>query len=167
MRTFVSFLATFGTVRLVTHGIRGRWLPLHNIVLGASDAESAAPPLHIHHLVLGIFSLTAAGYGALLRGDHPWRRRIAPLYGAGVALTFDEFALWLHLRDDYWSSEGRSSVDVAIALAATFGIFAGSPLFWNRALGEVLASPTGTGHAGPSRVPPSAGRPGAARGNGG
>jgi hypothetical protein len=41
-------------------------------------------------------------------------RAIAAVYGASAALTLDEFALWLDLEDDYWSKEGRKSVDVAI-----------------------------------------------------
>ncbi|HUY97642.1 MAG TPA: hypothetical protein VMW47_08510 [Verrucomicrobiae bacterium] len=155
MRVFLSFLATFGTVRLVTHGIRGGWLPLRNIEVGGGADRQGAPPLHLHHLVLGILSLTGAGYLALTRTDHSWRRRLAPWYGAGVALTFDEFALWLHLRDDYWSQEGRTSVDAVVALAASFGLLAGSPMFWNRALGEVLASP---GH-GADPVPEPVRRP--------
>ncbi len=155
MRVFVSFLATFGTTRLVTHGIRGGWLPLRNIVVGggADDREHGAQPLHIHHMVLGIACLTGAGYGALLRVDHRWRRRIAPWYGAGVALTFDEFALWLHLRDDYWSHEGRTSIDAVAGLAAAFGLLAGSPLFWRRAIGEVLATPGRGGGAVPQPPP--------------
>jgi len=27
------------------------------------------------------------------------------LYGAGAALTLDEFALWLNLEDDYWDAK--------------------------------------------------------------
>ena len=26
-------------------------------------------------------------------------------------LTLDEFALWLNLQDDYWTKEGRESID--------------------------------------------------------
>ena len=41
-----------------------------------------------------------------------------PLFGVGAALTLDEFALWLHLRDVYWERAGRRSVDVVLAAAA-------------------------------------------------
>ena len=37
-----------------------------------------------------------------------------------MGLTLDEFALWLHLEDVYWSEEGRSSVD-AVIFAAIIG----------------------------------------------
>ena len=39
----------------------------------------------------------------------------ALLYGVGAALTLDEFALCLNLRDVYWAREGRESFE-ALAL---------------------------------------------------
>ncbi len=36
------------------------------------------------------------------------------LFGVGAALTIDEFALWLFLRDVYWEAQGRTSVDAVI-----------------------------------------------------
>jgi hypothetical protein len=145
MRVLTSFLATFGTVRVITHGIRNQWLPLGNIVL--SRKKRKGPPLHVHHMVWGILTLTVCGYTALLQTGHPWRRRLAPIYGAGVALTYDEFALWLHLEDDYWTKQGRDSVDAVVLLSALFGLASASPLFWQRALSEVAqaAAPGGPG----------------------
>jgi hypothetical protein len=47
--------------------------------------------------------------------------RIAALaYGAAMALTFDEFGMWLHLGGSYWQ---RASVDAVIVVAAVFGLF--------------------------------------------
>jgi hypothetical protein len=55
---------------------------------------------------------------------------MAILYGAGAALTLDEFALWLNLRDVYWSAEGRSSIDAIILFGAFLAASAwGAPLF--------------------------------------
>ncbi len=39
------------------------------------------------------------------------------MFGLGTALVLDEFALILHLRDVYWSNEGRISID-AVFIAA-------------------------------------------------
>jgi hypothetical protein len=36
------------------------------------------------------------------------------LFGAGAALTLDEFALWLNLEDDYWTAKGRESIDAVV-----------------------------------------------------
>jgi hypothetical protein len=50
----------------------------------------------------------------------PWFEVLAGLFGVGVGLTLDEFALWLYLDDVYWAEEGRSSVD-AVVFAAIIG----------------------------------------------
>ena len=52
--------------------------------------------------------------------NSPWFEILAGLFGIGVGLTLDEFALWLHLEDVYWAEEGRSSVD-AVIFAAIIG----------------------------------------------
>jgi hypothetical protein len=39
---------------------------------------------------------------------------LAVAFGIGAALTLDEFALWLYLRDVYWCPEGRSSIDATL-----------------------------------------------------
>ena len=49
-------------------------------------------------------------------------RLVSLLYGAGAALTLDEFALWLNLRDVYWAKEGRASIDVVILFGALLSI---------------------------------------------
>jgi hypothetical protein len=55
------------------------------------------------------------------------------LYGVGAALTLDEFALWLNLRDVYWSAEGRSSIDAIILFGALLSASAwGAPLLQSR-----------------------------------
>lgn len=40
------------------------------------------------------------------------------LYGAGAAMTLDEFALWLNLKDVYWSREGRESIEAGLVFVA-------------------------------------------------
>lgn len=104
----LSFLITFLTVRLITHRIRsGRpLLFFRNISRGDT---------HIHHLVPGILLLLVSGY-VLAALDVP-REWPAAVYGIGAALTLDEFALWLHLKDVYWEREGRTSIDAVIVFA--------------------------------------------------
>jgi len=36
------------------------------------------------------------------------------IYGMAAALTLDEFALWLNLRDVYWAREGRASIEAIL-----------------------------------------------------
>ncbi|HEY2765697.1 MAG TPA: hypothetical protein VGJ13_17055 [Pseudonocardiaceae bacterium] len=107
----VAFLLTFLGVRGITKWIRaGRRGPFRNTRFGG---------VHVHHQVYGIFLMLAAATGEFTyRPDRPWVQLLAVLFGMGAALTLDEFALWLHLEDVYWTAEGRRSVNaVLIALA--------------------------------------------------
>jgi hypothetical protein len=45
---------------------------------------------------------------------------LAALFGAGAALTLDEFALWFNLDDVYWTKNGRASID-AILVGGALG----------------------------------------------
>jgi hypothetical protein len=95
---------------------------------------------HVHHLVFGILILLAVGYAWLSEigvgeGDSSLlaSRLLSILYGVGAALTLDEFALWLNLRDVYWSPEGRASVDAIVLFGALLAAGAwGAPLFSSR-----------------------------------
>jgi hypothetical protein len=62
------------------------------------------------------------GIAQLAAPLHPlvWRSIPAGVFGVGTALVLDEFALILHLRDVYWSNEGRLSIDaVFVAVGVT------------------------------------------------
>jgi hypothetical protein len=55
-----------------------------------------------------------------------WHAGFAALFGVGAALVLDEFALMLHLRDVYWSSAGRVSIDaVFLAVGVTMLLLIG------------------------------------------
>src|ERR1700691_3614391 len=101
-----AFFTTFAGVRGITHAIRAERGPFRNITPGGR---------HIHHMTFGITGLLSVGYLWLLEiGTNEQRRasRITSLvYGSGAALTLDEFALWLNLEDDYWTVQGRESID--------------------------------------------------------
>ena len=58
--------------------------------------------------------------GYAVNPTSPWNEILAALFGIGAGLTLDEFALWIHLRDVYWTEEGRSSFD-AVVVAAVIG----------------------------------------------
>jgi hypothetical protein len=106
-------LLSFGFIRFSTRMIRAEvsWWP-GNVTPGG---------LHIHHLVFGIVMMMFAGFAAFaVQPSSPWFEICAGVFGVGMGLTLDEFALWLHLEDVYWSEEGRSSVD-AVVFAAIIG----------------------------------------------
>jgi hypothetical protein len=77
--------------------------------------------VHLHHLVWGICLLLISGFlGFALDPGSPWNEIFAAAFGIGAGLTLDEFALWVRLKDVYWTEEGRSSLD-AVVVAALFG----------------------------------------------
>ena len=127
----VSFFLTFAGVRGVVFAIEHQIPPFHFIQQGGR---------HIHHLVFGILILLLVGYGWLAdigTGEDSssilLSRLMSILYGVGAALTLDEFALWLNLRDVYWSAEGRSSIDAIILFGALLSASAwGAPLLRSR-----------------------------------
>jgi uncharacterized membrane protein len=78
--------------------------------------------LHVHHLVFGIILMLLAGFLLAVQIASPGLEIVAALFGIGAGLTLDEFALWLHLEDVYWSDEGRSSVDAVVIAALVAGL---------------------------------------------
>jgi hypothetical protein len=125
----VSFLLTFVGVRILVHRIATHEGIFQWVVVRGT---------HIHHLVWGILILLLVGYGWLAdlgRSHTPisifFGRLMAVGYGAGAALTLDEFALWLNLSPDaYWTRQGRLSIDAVILFGALLAVGAwGSPFF--------------------------------------
>jgi hypothetical protein len=107
----ISFGVTFGVTRFITHSIRSdRFSWLGNVEAGDT---------HIHHLVWGICLLLISGLLAI--AVQPPLGVTAIVFGIGAALTLDEFALWLHLDDVYWSEQGRQSIDAVIVFAIVTG----------------------------------------------
>jgi hypothetical protein len=75
--------------------------------------------VHIHHLVWGICLMMFAGFLAFAMPlKSPWWHICAIAFGIGVGFTLDEFALWVRLKDVYWSEEGRSSLDAVVVATA-------------------------------------------------
>ena len=66
-------------------------------------------------MVIGVVLMATVGILLIaLAPEEALAQILALLFGAGVALTLDEFALILHLQDVYWRKEGRLSVDAVI-----------------------------------------------------
>ncbi len=137
----IAFIATFTITRTITLRIRAR----------ATSASAEAEPskvkdvyiggVHIHHQVWGILLILLVG--VLLLRYQPegfWLNAAGVAFGIGAALTLDEYALWLHLDDVYWSEEGRKSID-AVLIAGALGIallLGASPVDWSSSTADEL-----------------------------
>jgi hypothetical protein len=113
---FTVFLLTFIASRVLVILIMGRKIPDLFLHMGQT---------HVHHLNYGIFLLCVVG-GLQLFFQVTERERwwCAVAYGFGLALTFDEFGMWLHLGGGYWQ---RASFDAVIVVASFFGMVAFAP----------------------------------------
>ena len=68
-------------------------------------------------------------------------RLMSLLYGVGAALTLDEFALWLNLKDTvYWTRQGRASLDAVMLFAAALLIGIWGRNFLKALPGEIFRS---------------------------
>jgi hypothetical protein len=86
---------------------------------------------HIHHLVWGILLLLTMGYlGMAVDFGSPWAELVAIAFGIGMGLTLDEFALWLNLKDVYWSEKGRQSIDAVVVTTTVLVITLLGLQFW-------------------------------------
>jgi hypothetical protein len=121
--SWAAFATTFIGLRSLTHWIRAGH--------GPSGGGMSVGGRHFHHYNIGIATLGVVGaIGS--RGDEKHRRHpaTAVAYGSAMAMIVDELALLLDLKDVYWASDGRKSVDVAVTvIAAGALIVAGLPLW--------------------------------------
>jgi hypothetical protein len=112
-----SFLVSFLFIRTSARLIRSprvSWWP---------GSVSTKGGLHLHHLVWGIGLLLISGFlDFALAPTSPWVEVLAGLFGVGAGLTLDEFALWVHLEDVYWSEDGRASLDAVVVAALVAGL---------------------------------------------
>ncbi|MGH8217395.1 MAG: hypothetical protein ACREUT_02310 [Steroidobacteraceae bacterium] len=108
-----AFILTFIAARMLVLLIMARRIPNMYFFLSGT---------HVHHLNYGIFLLAAVGAYLLL--GRPAGKALggaALAYGVALALTFDEFGMWLHLGGSYWQ---RASVDAIVVVAAVLGLIA-------------------------------------------
>jgi hypothetical protein len=133
-----GFILSFAFIRMSTRIMRSprfAWWP------GSVVSDSG---VHIHHLVFGICLMILAGTLGFASYDvPPWFEISAALFGIGVGLTIDEFALWVYLDDVYWAEEGRKSVDATVIAAAgmLLLLFGFEPFdFTTSSTGEVISS---------------------------
>jgi hypothetical protein len=112
----VAFVVTFICARLMTFLIMSKRIP---------DLYLRLAGTHVHHLNYGIFLLGIVGAYLLFTRVGPREKIVAGVtYGIGLALTFDEFGMWLHLGGGYWQ---RASFDAIVVLASVLSLIAYAP----------------------------------------
>src|SRR2546430_1236915 len=108
----VAFILTYAGTRFYTRmGRRRGW------------GSGSVGGVHLHHLVPGVvMSLAAGGLVIAFEPGGIALGLLAAAFGAGAALTLDEFAMLLHLDDVYWTQQGRLSIDACVTAVAFLGL---------------------------------------------
>jgi hypothetical protein len=130
MWMFLAVLVTFLVTRTVTRLIRS------GSGSGVGLGNFSVAGVHVHHQVFGIVIII--GTGIVLVSVQPQGAALdvaAAVFGVGVGLTVDEFALWLHLEDVYWTREGRKSVDAIFCVLVVTGVLIGGVDFVSGQIG--------------------------------
>ena len=141
MTPTASIIVDFWDDQLVAHGRQYLFLVLFGlvgsfVVIRVSTRLQRSPRvpwwpgsivsdggLHVHHMVFGIATMMAAGVLSFALNDVGfWYEASALLFGIGMGLTIDEFALWLYVSDVYWAKEGRRSIDATLIAVAAMGL---------------------------------------------
>ncbi|GGL96957.1 hypothetical protein [Nakamurella endophytica] len=138
MWMFLAVLVTFVLTRTITRRIRAKQREAE-VRAAAGDPESGGAGVlrnisvggvHVHHQVLGILLMSVIGIIVFASTpDGVGLNICAALFGVGLSLAFDEFAMWLHLDDVYWSAEGRQSVDAIFVVLMVTGVLIGGADF--------------------------------------
>ncbi|NMC35425.1 hypothetical protein GYA49_00095 [Candidatus Beckwithbacteria bacterium] len=113
-----SFLFIFVLARIYVY-----FLP-HVSVLSLLSTSGG----HIHHFVLGVILLAIAGFAALNDYHHKHPKQTAILYGLGLGWAFDEFGMWIYLRDNYWVRKSYDAI-IIITLLLVSWVYFGN--FWS------------------------------------
>ncbi|MDB5327634.1 MAG: hypothetical protein JWM57_3203 [Phycisphaerales bacterium] len=115
--TLAAFVLTFVLSRVFVLLIMTRRMPDLFLFVGQT---------HVHHLNYGIFLLVLVGGWGVFSPPESNRAKhwAAFLYGVGLALTFDEFGMWLHLGGSYWQ---RASYDAVVVIGALLALLAVAP----------------------------------------
>jgi hypothetical protein len=125
-RALFAFIVTFICARTLVLLIMARRIPNLYLFMGS---------VHVHHLNYGIFLLGAVSAYLLFAQPRGRALRISALvWGIAMALTFDEFGMWLHLGGSYWQRASIDAVTVLAALLALIGFASALRRFESRHL---------------------------------
>lgn len=103
----LAFIFVRVNTRLIRKGVS--WWPGN---IGSGD-------LHVHHVVIGFILMVVVGIFEFALQPDGWTQMIlALLFGMGLGVSLDEFALILHLEDVYWEEQGRKSIDAVVIVTA-------------------------------------------------
>lgn len=95
--------------------------------LFALIASGVGHPIHVHHFHYGLALVTLSGLLTLVPRSRGAIRRLAFVFGFGLGLVVDEFALLWNLNPDYYQPASRFAAAALLILIAQIVYF---PALW-------------------------------------
>jgi hypothetical protein len=107
----VGALTALAAARTVVAVIIKNGLQKH---LFALIGGKAGNPIHVHHFNYGLLLVSLVGVLSLMPRPRRLLRRLAFVFGFGIGLIVDEFALLWNLNPDYYQPESRLAAGLVI-----------------------------------------------------
>jgi hypothetical protein len=120
----VGALSALAAARTVVAFILAQGLQKH---LFALIGSKVGHPVHVHHFNYGILLVLTSGVLLLWRRTRGAIRRLAFVFGFGLGLIVDEFALLWNLNPDYYQPSSRLAAALVVLALAQFVWF---PSLW-------------------------------------
>ncbi len=127
---FFFFLISFALARFYI------FLSIHDLV--PSSLTENIRGVHIHHFAWGIIITTVIGYLSLVLPRSLYERfrlKLGAIFGIGLGLTFDEFGMWMHLKDEYILRKGYDAL-ILIGIALINIVYFGN--LWKRLFAKLF-----------------------------
>jgi CRP-like cAMP-binding protein len=109
----VGALSALAAARTMVAVIINNGLQTH---LFALIASGVGHPIHVHHFNYGLLLVSIAGVLSLLPRTRRMILRLAFMFGFGVGLIVDEFALLWNLNPDYYQPLSRLAAGIVVLL---------------------------------------------------
>lgn len=130
---FAFFLLTFIVSRI--------WVYLSIRGLVPDSLTENIRGVHIHHFAYGFLVDCLVGFLALTLPTKylsVWKVKLAAIFGIGLGWTFDEFGMWLRLKDEYVFRQSYDAIIIISIILINIVFFAN---FWKKLGRKVLRKP--------------------------
>lgn len=126
---FITFILSRTFIYLDTAGIISPKLGF------VSNWNQNIRGVHVHHFAFGIILLSVTGYFSLIFRGKKSQHILAVFYGIGLALSYDEFGMWLNLEDNYWIRQSYDAIAVILVLLINVVYFSS---LWQRIFLKII-----------------------------
>ncbi len=127
-------LLGFAAALLAARAVVGTILHFHleHELFALIRSPGAQNPMHLHHFNYGLLLVAIAGLGAFLPSTRQLARVLPAVFGVGVGLIFDEWALIWNLDPNYYQTLSYAAAAAVFAVLIQLAFFRRFLLAWGR-----------------------------------